>query len=336
MSPAPTCLESLNAALGRAMEEDERVLLLGEDLLDPYGGAFKVARGLSTRFPGRVWSTPICEASIVGLAAGLALRGFRPVAEIMFGDFLFLAADQIINHLVKFPAMYNGAVEAPVVVRTPVGGGRGYGPTHSQSPEKHFLGTPGLTIVAPSCFHDAGRLLEQAIRDPGPVLFLEHKLLYPMWLQLESASGLIREEVAGESGYPTVRLRNYEQGKPDATLITYGGCSRHLPGLLEEFRREEIRLLAAIPALLQPVPEASLLDAARDGLRVVVAEEGTQGFGWGAELAARIHGALHPLLPRPVVRLTSAEGVVPAAEKLEEAMLISSQAMKNALLGVLS
>ena len=143
----------------RLLETDPRVVLLGEDLVDPYGGAFKVTRGLSTDFPDRVRSTPISEGAIAGVSAGLALAGYRPIAEIMFGDFLTLCFDQIVNHIAKYEAMYDGQATCPVIIRTPSGGGRGYGPTHSQSLEKHFLGVPHLRVVAASLVHDPGRVL---------------------------------------------------------------------------------------------------------------------------------------------------------------------------------
>ena len=174
------CAPGLHAIL----EHDSRAVVLGEDILDPYGGAFKVTQGLSTRFPDRVFTTPISEAAIVGVSVGLALRGRHPIAEIMFGDFVTLAADQLINHAAKYAAMYNGQVRVPLVVRTPMGGGRGYGPTHSQSLERLFLGIPHLTVLAPSHVHDAGALLQAAVRAGDPVLFVENKLLYPQPLLL--------------------------------------------------------------------------------------------------------------------------------------------------------
>src|SRR5512136_2157509 len=146
----PTVLESLNNGLHQAFSMEPNVYLLGEDILDPYGGAFKVTRGLSSRFPDRVLTTPISEAAIIGVASGMALRGLRPVAEIMFGDFLTLCADQLVNHASKFRWMYNDNVHVPMVVRAPMGGRRGYGPTHSQSLEKMFLGVPGMKVVAPN------------------------------------------------------------------------------------------------------------------------------------------------------------------------------------------
>ncbi len=182
-----TVLEFLNLGLLHAFTADERVILLGEDVLDPYGGAFKVTRGLSNAFPGRVWNTPISEAGITGVAAGMALRGLRPVVEIMFGDFLTLAADQLINHIAKFRWMYNDQVRLPLVIRTPMGGRRGYGPTHSQSLEKHFLGVPGLRVLAPAALGDPGALLSSAILETeDPVLFVENKLLYLLPVQDES------------------------------------------------------------------------------------------------------------------------------------------------------
>ncbi len=150
-----TVLESLNAALHTALENDPRVYVLGEDILDPYGGAFKVTRGLSTRFPDRVLTTPISEAAILGISTGMALRGLRPVAEVMFGDFITLMADRLINHAAKFRWMYNEQVRVPLVLRAPMGGRRGYGPTHSQSLEKLFLGVPGLKVLASA--HSATR-----------------------------------------------------------------------------------------------------------------------------------------------------------------------------------
>ena len=174
-----TTVESLNQGLHRAFAEDERVYMLGEDILDPYGGAFKVTRGLSSAYPERVLTTPISEAGITGLATGMAMRGLRPVVEIMFGDFLPLIADQIINHMAKFRWMYNEQVRVPLVIRTPMGGRRGYGPTHSQTLEKLFLGIPGIKTLALTSLENPGQQLYNAIlKEDNPILFIENKLLY--------------------------------------------------------------------------------------------------------------------------------------------------------------
>ena len=144
----------------------------------PYGGAFKVTQGLSDAYPDRVLTTPISEASLFGVAAGMALRGRRPILEIMFGDFIALGFDQVVNGISKFREMYDDQVTVPLVVRTPMGGRRGYGPTHSQSLEKLLLGVPNICVVAASECHDIGALLTDAVEDERPVFFVENKLMY--------------------------------------------------------------------------------------------------------------------------------------------------------------
>ena len=157
-------MQALNDALHEVFEARDDVYLLGEDVLDPYGGAFKVTQGLSDRFPDRVLTTPISEASLFGVAAGMALRGYRPILEIMFGDFVALGLDQIVNGIAKFREMFDDQVTVPLVVRTPMGGRRGYGPTHSQSLEKLLLGVPNICVVAASECHDLGGLLVEGGR----------------------------------------------------------------------------------------------------------------------------------------------------------------------------
>ena len=231
-----TVLAALNAGLHQAFAADERVLLLGEDVLDPYGGAFKVTKGLSSAYPERVLTTPISEAGIVGVASGMALRGLRPVVEIMFGDFLTLAADQIINHASKFRWMYNDQVRVPLVVRTPMGGRRGYGPTHSQTLEKLFLGVPGLRVVAPAAFGDPGELLRRIILESeDPLLFIENKLLYSLPLFDESDS----EDLTIRIGWGTTEASSAAQH-----LAPNHGCARpwrHHP-VGQQFMEEAERL----------------------------------------------------------------------------------------------
>ena len=143
-------MERLRRSILDLFERRDDVYLLGEDVLDPYGGAFKITQGLSSRWPKRVITTPVSEAGLFGVAAGMAMRGYRPILEIMFGDFIALGFDQIVNGIGKFREMFDDQVRVPMVVRTPMGGRRGYGPTHSQSLEKLLLGVPGITVVAPS------------------------------------------------------------------------------------------------------------------------------------------------------------------------------------------
>ena len=172
-------LESLNESFHNILRKNDDVIFIGEDILDPYGGAFKVSKGLSTKFPRQVISTPISEAGIVGSAVGMAMRGLKPIVEIMFGDFITLASDQIINHAVKYKWMYNNQVNVPLIIRTPVGGRRGYGPTHSQSLENLFMSVPGLEIIAPSLCHNPGEMIGKLVENiQNPTIFIESKVDY--------------------------------------------------------------------------------------------------------------------------------------------------------------
>ncbi len=330
-----TYLVSLQQALHQMMADDSRVILLGEDILDPYGGAFKVTKGLSTRFPQRVWTTPISEAAIVGVANGLALRGLRPVAEIMFGDFITLAADQIINHAAKFRAMYNQQVRVPVTIRTPMGGGRGYGPTHSQSLEKLFLGTPHLHVVAPSLFHDPGEMLRRAVLDDDdPVLFIEHKLLYPAAL-VPSDEELTIEQVEDETGYTAARVRNHAGRVSDVVIITYGGSSLHLSAILRMLATEEVDATAYLPGSIHPLSLTPIFEDVAHCGRVVIVEDGVEGFGWSSEAAVMLYEAMGARLVTPIRRVAAAADVIPAAKHLEDKMLVSAHKIEQAIWEVL-
>ncbi len=326
-----TVLDSLNRGLHQALAADERVFFLGEDILDPYGGAFKVSRGLSTTFPERVLTTPISEAGITGLAGGMALRGMRPVVEIMFGDFTTLIADQVINHLTKFQAMYHGQVSVPVVIRTPMGGRRGYGPTHSQTLENFFLGVPGLTVLAP--FHLKG---EQDIGSPGallydailnqdsPVLFVENKLQYLLKLLTpEDLSEYDLSEVGLSAGLqqPFYKLTLKSPPPPQLTLAAYGYMAHLAMEALHTLAYEyEVFCDLLIPTQLAPFALAPLFDSVRWTGRLLAVEEGTLSLGWGAEVLARTAEALGAGLIK-AARLAAKETVVPAAPSLEAACL---------------
>ncbi len=304
MSERPTTvLQSLNAAMHRLMAGDSRVVVLGEDILDPYGGAFKVTRGLSTQFPDRVLTTPISEGAIVGLANGLALRGMRPIAEIMFGDFVTLAADQLINHAAKFRWMYNEQVRVPLVVRTPMGGRRGYGPTHSQSLEKHILGVPGLWVAAPHALGDPGSLLEQSVALEDPVVFVESKVCYGRFLTRPAE--LRAEEIrTARSPFPTLHL-THRGGSPDGVIFCYGGMA---PVALEAVERlrdvDGIRVDLVVVAQLSPTPTDHLEALLQRGISEVIAyaEEASSSAGWGAELVATIEEIRASIAPRRSIR----------------------------------
>jgi pyruvate/2-oxoglutarate/acetoin dehydrogenase E1 component len=345
MSRQNTVLQTLNTALHQAMAQDERVVLIGEDLLDPYGGAFKVTQGLSSAFPRRVLSSPISEAGIVGLGAGMAMRGLRPVVELMFGDFITLAADQIINHIAKFAWMYNGnktidaQVRVPLVIRTPMGGRRGYGPTHSQTLEKIFLGIPGLRILTPCSLVPReglgpGDLLSKAILvDDNPVIFIENKLLYLATLQdtqtlddwvihvdqLEDHAQAFF--TPGQAVYPTFTLSLRGAPAPTISIATYGymadlalHAAHHLAYHHEVFT-EVIIYTQLAPFDIRPV-----LVSLRRTSRLLTVEEGSLSLGWGAEILARVvetpDNGLHT-----AARLAANELPIPASGFLESIVL---------------
>ena len=170
--------ERIRNAFQQTLEKDPTTIHIGEDIRSPYGGAFKATKGLSDQFPDRVLNMPISEQAIVGIANGLALRGMRPFTEIMFGDFLSLTFDQIINHAAKFAYMFNDNVTVPIVIRTPMGGKRGYGPTHSQSLEKHFLGIPHVQAIAIHHRSSIEQVYERLANIDKPTLLFEYKILY--------------------------------------------------------------------------------------------------------------------------------------------------------------
>ena len=331
--PERLVVQHLNQALHEMMAEREEVLLLGEDLLDPYGGAFKVSRGLSTRFPDRVRATPISEAGFIGVGAGLSLRGFRPVVEIMFGDFLALGADQIVNHVAKFRWMYNGQVETPLVIRTPVGGRRGYGPTHSQSLEKMFFGVPGLVVVAISARHDPGVLLRRAVLDdPRPVLFVEQKLLYAKRLQTAPPPGLVFALHAAERDalYPTGVWRP-EGARADLTVVAYGAMTEVAEeAMAAGFDRDEIVAEYVVPSQLAPLRIEPIADSVRRTGRLLVVEEGTTPWGFGAEVTARVAECLGGAL-RASGRVGAYHLPIPNARPAEDAVLPSVDRVVDAM-----
>jgi pyruvate/2-oxoglutarate/acetoin dehydrogenase E1 component len=325
-----TVLESLNCGLRKAMATDSRVYLLGEDLLDPYGGAFKVTRGLSTEFPDRVITTPISEAGITGVATGMAMRGLRPVLEIMFGDFVTLAADQLINHAAKFRWMYNDQVRVPLVVRTPMGGRRGYGPTHSQTLEKIFLGIPGLRVVAPCHLGDPGEMLcEIILNTQDPVLFIENKLQY--LLPVNDGWGEF-EELTNPDGSPNEYLLTI-RGAPPATvtLATYGYIAELSRQAVEKLAYEdEIFVELVLVSQLAPMSINQLSNSVNRTRKLLVVEEASQVSGWGAEVIAQVANSMQS--ERTMFkRLAARDTPIPAAKSLEEATLPDVEDIVNAV-----
>jgi pyruvate/2-oxoglutarate/acetoin dehydrogenase E1 component len=304
------------------MGGDPRVTVIGEDILDPYGGAFKVTRGLSSKYPERVFTTPISEAAIVGLASGMAMRGLRPIAEIMFGDFLFLAADQIVNHAAKFRWMYNDQVRVPMVIRTPMGGRRGYGPTHSQSIERHFMGVPGLWVVAASVLTDPGALLKQTVECDDPVIFVENKTCYGRPLVTDVAGMTLTAIASLESPFATVRVSDERAEVPDALLWTYGGMVPHALEAIVRLRADEgLRVDLVAVSQLSPTPSdhvTRIVATAPAGVHVY-AEEAHVRHGWSAEMLAEVQSGTEARVQH--VRVGAAETPIPSSRELERLAL---------------
>ena len=331
-------LSSLNAALHKMLREDPRVIVLGEDMLDPYGGTFKVTKGLSSRFPERVLTTPLSEAGFTALAAGMAIRGLRPVVEIMFGDFLMLAADQIVNHIGKYRWMYNDQVRVPLVVRTPMGGRRSYGPTHSQTLEKHFIGAPGWHVVAPSPFHEPGTLLYRAVlEDDDPVLFVENKTMYVRPVREAPADGRLGDFHARTTSgrYPTVTLSFDAFCRADVTLVAYGGMAELAAAAAEQLlMREEIFCEVVVPSNLSPMNLEPILESLRRTGKLVACEEGTQTAGWGAELIAALSTRAFELFHAPPLRVAAKDLPIANTSVLETAILPQLEDIDRAILRV--
>lgn len=308
--------ERINWALHEQMNKESRTVCIGQDIADEYGGAFKITRGLSSRHPDRVISTPISEGGIVALANGLTLGGLKPIVEIMFGDFLFLAADQIANHACLFADLHDSEDGYSLVVRTPMGGRRGYGPTHSQSVEKHFLGLDGLTTVAVNHTQDPADLFLWATAQTRPILFLENKSLYGL-RQYRPPTWCKREDIIENTGTRITLIGN-ELKHPDVVLVGYGGVAPYVLDSIKELKKESIRVLVIIPEQVSPIGEKLLEILCRIGSPLLIVEESEPKFGWGAEMMAQILERGNQVSIR---RVGATQTLVPASPLMEREVL---------------
>jgi 2-oxoisovalerate dehydrogenase E1 component beta subunit len=302
-----TYLHAISDGLREEMRHDESVFCLGEDI-GAFGGAFKVTDGFIEEFGAdRVWDTPLAESAIVGTAVGAAIEGMRPVCEMQFADFIACGFDQLVNVAAKMH--YRQGVAVPMVVRLPSGGGFSGGPFHSQNPEAWFLQSPGLKVVAPSTPSDAKGLLAAAIRDPNPVLFMEHKNLY------RRAKGEVAE---GRYETPIGEARVARSGS-DLSVIAYG---QMVPLALEATADLDGASIEVIDLrTLCPLDEESILASVRKTSKVVVLHEATRSCGVGAEVAALIGERCFEDLDGPIVRVTAPDTPIPFSPPLERAIL---------------
>ncbi len=315
---------ALNQALADALADDDRVLLLGEDI-GSAGGPFGVTRGLKERFGAeRVRDTPIAEAVIVGTAVGAALSGLRPVAEIMFMDFAGLAMDAIVNQAAKARFMFGGQCSLPLVVRMPHGGGLNAGPQHSQCLEAWFAHVPGLKVVCPSNPADAYGLLRAAIADPDPVIFIENKTLYAM-----------KGDIADPPAIEPIGTARVVRPGTDATVVTFGAMVHQVIAAASELEKDGIQTEVIDLRSLQPWDESAVLASLARTHRLVVAHEAVEAFGVGAEIAARIADIGFDELDAPVVRVGAPFMPVPFAKTLEAEFLPNAARVAAAVRRVL-
>lgn len=328
-----TMAAAMAAMFDRLMAKHGDMHLLGEDILDPYGGAFKIYKGLSSKFPDRVHTTPVSEAGITGIANGLALGGLRPVVEVMFGDFSTHIVDQLVNHAAKFTAMYGNNVACPTIVRSPMGGHRGYGPTHSQSLEKLFLGVPGLTVLATDALHDQEHLWERILTGNAPVLFIENKKLYASLLPEISDNQCGPFELTNDGClFPVTRLSFRGTTHADATIVIYGGLLQLAMAAAEQlFIEHELIADIVLTTQISPCPTAPISELLRDPRLVAVVEEGFAGFGFGAELLAGLaqNGSLSG---KQAIRIASRAAVIPGDATLEYEILPDTDTVVSEIL----
>jgi pyruvate/2-oxoglutarate/acetoin dehydrogenase E1 component len=324
--------DNLNRALHEILDRDPRTWFLGEDIQDPYGGAFKISRGLSTRHPDSVINTPISEGGVIGVAAGLALCGDRPIVEVMFGDFIALGFDQILNFATKSVSMYGHRVPMHLVIRCPVGGGRGYGPTHSQSLQKHLLGIPHLALFELSPFHDNVPLLDHLVSRGEPCVLFENKTLYASRMysrgQVDELFSFDFLDPAGEFA----RVFIEDPDEADAVIIAPGGLvERVLTAARDLFVGLETRCQIVVPSRLHPFDLGPLLPILERTERVCLAEESTAGGTWGGEIAQQIYRRLWGRLRNPITLVHSSDSVIPAAVHLENGVLVQADTISRAL-----
>jgi 2-oxoisovalerate dehydrogenase E1 component beta subunit len=316
-----TYLEAIREALVEEMRRDAKVFVLGEDV-GPYGGAFGVTQGLYEEFGElRVIDTPISESAIVGISIGAALRGYRPVAEMQFADFISCGFDQIVNQAATLRYRYGGRATCPIVVRAPSGGNVGGGLYHSQNPEAWFVHRPGLKVVAPSTPYDAKGLLKAAIRDDNPVIYFEHKYLY------RRAKGAVPEE---DEIVPIGEAAT-RRGGDDITLLTYAAMVQPSLEAADQLSKDGVEVEVIDLRTLLPIDMPAIFRSVEKTNRVLIVHEDVKTLGIGAELSARITEERFEHLDAPVLRVTYPDTHAPFSHVLEAANLPNADGITAAL-----
>jgi pyruvate/2-oxoglutarate/acetoin dehydrogenase E1 component len=318
---------NLNRALHAVLAKDPDVFFLGEDINDPYGGAFKVARGLSTAFPNRALTTPISEGAIIGIGGGLAIAGGKAIVEVMFGDFIALGFDQLLNFASKSVSMYGSRLPMNLVVRCPTGGNRGYGATHSQCLQKHFVGIPNLSLFEVSPLHDNVPLLEELVNLGHPSILFEDKVLYAQRVLGTDIEDELLTATALPSENRFVHVTSKHFRKPSAVLVCHGGMAiKCIDAARELFLEDEIEVEVLVPSRLYPIRlEEQIATIFGRVDYVFTVEESAAGGTWGAEVAHHVHQVGWGRMKRPVIPLSSRCEIIPAAPHLEKKVLLQKE-----------
>ncbi len=317
--PRKSFRQALNEGLRQEMRRDPRVIIIGEDVTggagasgeqDAWGGAFGVTKGILGEFGrSRILDTPITESAFIGAAAGAAMTGLRPVAELMFVDFLGVCFDQIINQAAKFRYMFGGKVTTPLVIRATYGAGSGQASQHSQALYPLFTHIPGLKVVIPSTPYDAKGLLIQAIRDDDPVIFLENKLMYDDMGEVPDGSYTVP---FGEAAVPM-------EGT-DVTIIAFGRMVRIAKRAAERLQHyHKISATVIDPRTTSPLDEETILESVRLTGRVVIADESYPRCGMAADISSMIAEKAFYALKAPILKVTPPHAPIPYAPSLERA-----------------
>jgi pyruvate dehydrogenase E1 component beta subunit len=319
--PVITYRQALNDTLGEELARDPNVVLMGEEI-GKFEGSYKITEGLLTEFgKKRVVDTPIAEEGFVGLAAGAAMFGLRPVVEIMTINFILVAIDQIVNHASKIHYMFGGQAKVPMVIRTPSGGMGQLAATHSQSFENWFAYCPGLKVVAPATPYDAKGLLRSAIRDDDPVIFIESLPLYDT-----------KGEVPANEDYTVpIGVADVKREGTDVTVVAYSRMTVIAMQVAQALEKEGVSVEVVDLRSLRPLDRPTLVNSVKKTGRAVIIEEDWRSYGIGAELAATIQEEAFDYLDAPVLRVAGLEVPLPYAEHLSRASKPNAQDLKDAI-----
>jgi pyruvate dehydrogenase E1 component beta subunit len=312
-----TYREALREALREEMLRDSTVFILGEDIGKYWGGAFKVTEGLAEEFGDeRVRDTPISESAIIGTGVGAAITGMRPVAEIMFGDLTALAMDQIANQAAKIRYMFGGQAKCPLVIRTPFGAGVNIASHHSQSLEAWFMHVPGLYVAVPSTPYDAKGLLKSAIRGNNPVMFCEHKLLYP-----------IEGEVPEEEYTVPFGVADVKQDGEDVTVVATLYMVHKALEAAKTLEREGISVEVVDPRTLTPLDKQTIINSVKKTGRIIIVSEDCKTAGVSAEIAAIIAEEAIDYLDAPIKRVAEPDTPIPFSPPMEQYVIPDEKAI---------